>query len=945
MNTDLETERVGERRTGFSIRYLGYLAIAILVAIILLYISYIFLRWAIFQEMYAVKFGNLDWFNTVFYHGYAFIIPAIVALVVIYPYPNRSDLFAFFRSLQTTSRRRGTYGNYIDVGESGGVVPKEILSASRIIWGSWQIVKWAIAYVIAYVAQGFLFYPNITQSLMLDFYGYGSWSLVPRIFALPIHPASGTELVSLIPTMEAQYYILISIVGILLVVLAIRFLLRLFTDAFSKGSNKWIVDLLALVFVILAGVWLGAPYWLMNVTTPYIYYVLITFMVGTLFGIAYFMLSGRGLIPITARRRGLTKIIAVIIAIVLIINLGTLAYFGVNWNNNWLQYQWSPQIQKQISVTRWSAGLDNVTTQSISNIPSGNISQILGLVRQWDQNSSLIRSQAQIGLNYLTIPNSEIVYLNGQQYWISPTTISYPSSSTDWISEHLIYTHTDRIIVLNAHTGVYVNLTQALGLTPNSSLDRPLIYYGERGGFINNVYVNVNGEPPQVPNDNYTWQPDYLLSGGQRALWFFVNGPSTWGFAFNPPQNSMQMLFNRNVFNRVQSTLINGLVIDPQTYLVTDGTNLYYDIMVYINYPLQTGFSQSPFLRNFANVLVNVNDGSMKAYIVDNSSDFLSSFYRQYYSTWNSSLPSWLTPQLRYPEQLLGTQQGPGQLSVDFTYHVSDSSVWRSSADFYERPLNTPVYYILVNEGSTLYYVGLQLANFLVSRGLNLGAVYLAYGGTRLGQISLYQVNINSTTTNKLIGPQAALQAAETNSTIKQQLYLLGNPTAGNVLPYLINSQLYYFIPIYVNTAQSSAVITKLAFVTVVDASNGVSAYGKTAADAYSSLIAGETGTTPPISNITKPASIQTVVNAFASEGYTVDPVSLVSVNIGKQVSSIDLNTATVSQVNQTVNSFISTYAQNTSTPIYEWQTGNLTNFGVINNSNGIVKSYYIAVS
>ena len=69
------------------------------------------------------------------------------------------------------------------------------------------------------------------------------------------------------------------------------------------------------------------------------------------------------------------------------------------------------------------------------------------------------------------------------------------------------------------------------------------------------------------------------------------------------------------------------------------------------------------------------------------------------------------------------------------------------------------------------------------------------------------------------------------------------------------------------------------------------------------------------------------------------------SVNIGKQVSSIDLNTATVSQVNQTVNSFISTYAQNTSTPIYEWQAGNLTSFGVISNSNGIVKSYYIAVS
>ena len=297
-----------------------------------------------------------------------------------------------------------------------------------------------------------------------------------------------------------------------------------------------------------------------------------------------------------------------------------------------------------------------------------------------------------------------------------------------------------------------------------------------------------------------------------------------------------------------RSTLINGLVVDPETYLVTDGHNLYYNIMVYIDTPLQTGFAQSPFLRNFADVLVNVNDGSMSAYVVDNSSDFLSSFYRDYYSGWNSSVPSWLAPQLRYPEQLLGTQEQPGQLDIDFTYHVTDSSVWRSSADFFERPADTPIYYILVNQGNTLYYVGLQLADFLVSQGLNLGAVYLAYGGSHLGQISVYQVNINSTSTNKLIGPTAALQAADTNSYFRQELQLLGNPTTGNVIPYLINSQIYYFIPIYVNTAQgSTAVITKLAFVTVVDASNGVSAYGATAADAYSSLIAGETGTAPTI--------------------------------------------------------------------------------------------------
>jgi hypothetical protein len=46
--------------------------------------------------MYRTKFG-IDWFNTVFFHGYAFILPAIIALAVVFPYPKRSDLFAVLR--------------------------------------------------------------------------------------------------------------------------------------------------------------------------------------------------------------------------------------------------------------------------------------------------------------------------------------------------------------------------------------------------------------------------------------------------------------------------------------------------------------------------------------------------------------------------------------------------------------------------------------------------------------------------------------------------------------------------------------------------------------------------------------------------------------------------------------------------------------------------------
>jgi hypothetical protein len=710
----LETENGEVRRINFRVIF-PLFALVVITVIAFFFAASVYLQWTVLEGMYQAKFG-LDWFSIVFYHNYSFIVPALIALAVVYPFPRRSDLLSFVRFL---SLRRGLYREE----EGGEEVPRRPLMNATIAWVIWQMVKWLIAYAIAYPLNGFLFYPHITNALMFNIYGFGSWSLVPRIIALPLYPASGEEIVALIPTMQAQYYLIVSIVGTVLLVLGIRFFMKFVRDLSSRTGNRWIIDALVIGLVASLSVLLGAPYWLMNVMTPYYYFILLLMIVGFVYGIAYFKLSGKGLIPVRARWRMITKVAAVIIGILLIVNVGALVYLSVNWNNNWLQYSWSPQIQKQIAVTRWSAGLSNVNTSYVSSIPNGNVTQILSHVRQWDNNASYIRSQSQIGVNYLAIPNSEIVYLNKNEYWLQPTTIIYPPSGTDWISEHLIYTHADRIIVLNAHTGTYGALSQALGIAPNSNVDNPLIYYGENGGFVNEVFVNVSNEPPQIGGISYGWAPDYTLSGIFRALWFFIQGPSTWGFAFTPPQDKIDMLYNRDVFSRVSTTLTYGLTVDPQAYLVTDGSQLYYSVQVYIDYPLHTGFAQSDYLRNFAVVLVNVNDGSMHPYLVNNSSDFISSFFREYYSSWNQPPPAWLVPQLRYPEQLLGNQNALGQMDVNFLYHVSTPSVWRSGSDFYERPPATGVYYILVNEGNNLHYVGLQLAEFRLSPGHNLGGI------------------------------------------------------------------------------------------------------------------------------------------------------------------------------------------------------------------------------
>jgi len=116
--------------------------------------------------------------------------------------------------------------------------------------------------------------------------------------------------------------------------------------------------------------------------------------------------------------------------------VGAGAYLFFNWNNNYLPYQWTPQTQKEITVTRWAAGLNNIQEDNITSLPTSNPSTTLNLVRQWDQTAAAVTNTKEIGAyNWMGLASSEIVFYNGTEYWVSPTTPTFPS--TDWISEHL----------------------------------------------------------------------------------------------------------------------------------------------------------------------------------------------------------------------------------------------------------------------------------------------------------------------------------------------------------------------------------------------------------------------------------------------------------------------------------------------------------------------------
>jgi hypothetical protein len=99
-------------------------------------------------------------------------------------------------------------------------------------------------------------------------------------------------------------------------------------------------------------------------------------------------------------------------------------------------------------------------------------------------------------------------------------------------------------------------LKYALGRQLVTSCVAPVV----RASEIEPFYVHVRGFE-EIGNASYTGEPDYVLSGWQRMLWFLVKQGQV-GFAFSPPQDDIMMLHNRDVYQRVQDILISGLTTD-----------------------------------------------------------------------------------------------------------------------------------------------------------------------------------------------------------------------------------------------------------------------------------------------------------------------------------------------------------------------------------------------
>ena len=665
--------------------------------------------------------------------------------------------------------------------------------------------------------------------------------------------------------------------GIWAVRLVVSFILELQEGRIGKVLRT--VTLIGLIIIL--PLLINVPTQIFDITTPFYIRSMVIGAIALLVLSIFLSLKDvwvQDMINRIFRQRIILIVIAVILSGSLLYGPAVVALqYAPSMQGNWIDWVWEPTYLPNIEYTRWSTGLDQIQENQMTAVmDTGENIEILSKVRIFNDAAAKLRLKPYIGETWMDLREGDIVWSNDREYWIAPLTIINPSSGEEaWRSSRMLITHSERVLAIDAASGeIHYSLDQIFNLTTPTSM-----YYGEGGLFASSdmVYIGVGEFKERHLTDykgpvTYDGAFDYVLTGFER-LWFFSGifgqeqlrwdfGSGSWG--------DINMLYLRDISERLSNILLPGMTIDEDPYLVSDGENLYWSLYVYVERDMPSEYldypnNQDKFWRVFATVLINTYDGDIQGYFISQDKEnYVLDFYHSMYPQWNNSIPEWLETQLRYPEYLFEKQ-----INSYNTYHVDDPLYWQESSQFYDlttgsagQPIED-VRYVISSLNKTISWTSVRLVERLQSPGKNLAGVYLALNGRDLGEVFILRGEDDA-----IIGPQIALDTINNFGKTNELLTLNPKWISGNILMYVINNTPYYFIPYYAeagDTLSPAMVVTvdalsqKVGYYVITDPQDA-SEVGYAASGAYSDLVGVQIEQTAEIRR-------QTVINEFDEKG------------------------------------------------------------------------------
>ncbi len=561
-------------------------------------------------------------------------------------------------------------------------------------------------------------------------------------------------------------------------------------------SRRAASEILGIILLPMIYFFLSAGSWVYDVGTALNLWALLTGIIA----VTFFTVLARTRRVLTLANINRTRaILLILIVLIPIVTLPSYGAFLRGQSGKYIDYQWSPAYVPTIQYTRWAYQVDNVNNTDQSLMTSGNLnqSQILSGIRVFTQDAAKLYMKPLVPVNWMSIDNAgvDIIFYKGNEYWVSLLQLVHPPLGNDpdeWRTDHLLLTNSEKIIAINAASGQPVDISNLWNLTQT-----PQLYYGEGGLWASNDEVYLN-----IPTFNethitgyqgpasYDGNPDYVYSGFWRYWKFFWQGRLDFA---NGNYGDIKALVNRDVNERVQNFLLPGMTMDSDPYpVVDDKGNLYLLHWAWIDWKSPHDFADYPdhqdtsILRLFAPVLTNLKTGEVHGYLFDQQrNDYILSFYRSMYPRWNQPIPTWLVPQLRYPEGFFDSQTAV----YDF-YFQTDPLQWQRNV-FLQNTEETR--FIITPINGVLTWAAVRLVETYQSPSKILSGLYIAPAGPDTGQVYLMRLPEGT----PVIGPESAISAVTTDPSIKTQLTLHSDWVSGNILLYEVNGRLTYIIPYY----------------------------------------------------------------------------------------------------------------------------------------------------
>jgi hypothetical protein len=853
-------------------KYLRVIIILAIIAVVGTLIAATIYGWVLGQSIYISVYdskANVDFWGTWTLNNNIFTASLLLALLSsVFTIWTRSSFLSFLSALSQT----GTHLKKLDI--KSGVAWRFLEIGAFFLYyvstGGYSVTGQNVAFLMMLMGDGSI-------SITPDQLG--------TMFSLPFAPGtSAASIQTLIPAMEA-YQLYVGLISTVLVATAARLVLGIITDLMLQRRDIFVVISKGLLVVALAvGLEiLSVPMWTVNAGTWMSYLALLIALGASIVGSIVFMIvrvrSGdvrqrlrskisslegdlarlqgellslrqeyeagaisaedyrkrvnllmedrvnianelrrlklERLIPVGSSQKSFALVAGFLIVIVIALPIIQGFYYGIQMEGDrYIDWKFNPETTKEIDITNWAAGISDFEIKQLDDLtvnatPESEV-ESLTTVRQWDQTASYLRMRNQIGTNWMQLADSDIVYLKGHEYWIAPLTFDIGATWTSFINQRILYTHTEGIVVLDAFSGELVEDDDLVALF-NRTEDINF-YYGEGGGFGDIVFVNVpNFE--EVGNATFSGTPDYTLSGFESFFYILSMGPDAWSYI----GRDMDMLVERNVLSRVESILLQGLNVDNDPYIVVDPTgNLYYAVSIFIDYHLATGYAHENYMRFMGVALVDIENGDIEFFESPATSDglFLDNTYKNYYD-WLET-PAWLEAQLKWPEDLYERQ-----LETAYFYHVNEGEQWSTGVDFHQSPTDSDTRYVIMNIEGEERFVAYHNSEFRFAEAHNLAGIYIMGCGDKdFGRFTFYKAGEDGF--SDWLGPNAAVQAFETNDVVRTQLKLWGDHRYGNRLLYHLGGDLFFVIPVFLQVETSlNQIIQKLGGVGLVDVETG----------------------------------------------------------------------------------------------------------------------------